>query len=222
MYLTPAQLQIVRLLCDMHLAKLGEPEAGEVQALLSAIEETKMTTPNIEELIAECRDFDTSVYLNAAHANSGLTSKLQDAADALQSQTERIKVLEAKNKECVRCLGEALQEATDCHTALHSEDELPEPEAYRYRDDCGHWVYHRLPVMFAAAPDEVEYIYTERQLRQAQAMVRAKMVPLKDAFAVAYWKACRSSMPDDWLEAALVAQQILKTEDPSGITGEPK
>lgn len=38
--------------------------------------------------------------------------------------------------------------------------------------------------------------------------------PLTDRFAEAYWKACDSSQPLDWMEAALAAQQILQTNRP--------
>ena len=34
-------------------------------------------------------------------------------------------------------------------------------------------------------------------------------------FQKAYWKACKSSKPLDWLQAALAAQRILKTFDPN-------
>ena len=50
-------------------------------------------------------------------------------------------------------------------------------------------------------------------LKEKDAAPKA-LEPLTDRFAEAYWKACDSSQPLDWMEAALAAQQILQTNRP--------
>jgi hypothetical protein len=39
--------------------------------------------------------------------------------------------------------------------------------------------------------------------------------PPRDEFQTAYWKACGSSDPRDWMSAALAAQRVLKTPIPA-------
>lgn len=211
-----------------------------------------MTTLNIEELIALADAYALQSFNLACDVSDSedKDESRQALMDALTAQAERIKGLEAEvaatkqqaqiwkmeadtQKATVReiyqlCtvstgepgdwsganpVREVVAERDTLRAqlaALQSDDELPE---------LGR---HDHPEPRSMMWSDVEMSAIKAYARQAQSMVRAKMVPLTGAFAAAYWKACRSCMPDDWLEAALIAQQILKTEDPRGITGEPK
>lgn len=65
---------------------------------------------------------------------------------------------------------------------------------------------------------KIEELIAERdQARAELAAIRAtdKDSGLVAVFAIAYWRACESSLPEDWLEAALTAQQILRSEKPA-------
>jgi hypothetical protein len=50
-------------------------------------------------LITECREFDASIYRDAAHANAGMTAKLQEAADTIEAQAKQIAELEKAGNE---------------------------------------------------------------------------------------------------------------------------
>lgn len=153
----------------------------------------------------------------------------QALLDALQAQAERIKELEAENisvyTEIRRVLGEltALQIA---YSALQSDDELPEPAVGFDYDYYEGLIRYEAPVPRFC---ETSY-YTADQLRQAQAMVRAKMVALEKDAARYRWRV--ESMKQEAETALLIndapamqcgLEQIIKEADAElGITGEPK
>ena len=98
---------------------------------------------NNTELIAECREFDTSLYRDVAHANAGMTAKLQEAADALEAQALKIAELEktgnewyeAHDKKRTQVAAQAKQiEAPQADAPLSKEDAAKVLEALK---SCG-------------------------------------------------------------------------------------
>lgn len=128
-----------------------------------------MITPNIEELIARIR---------SPHWSDRGDSLLKEAVDALQSQAERIKELDAamvKRQNAHDALFIRMRDAEEERdtlraqlAALQSDDELPEIPLYP------------MPTPFHPQT----HVYNRDQMqdyaRQAQAKVRAKMVPLEN------------------------------------------
>jgi len=154
-----------------------------------------MTTPNIEELIAR---------IGSPHWSDRGDSLLKEAADALQSQAERINELEAELsrtdvllEECkmdwsgdvTQIKAEHKREVDTLRAqlaALQVDDELPEPVAHQFYGSDFQWLSfsneRHYQNTLADGGWEIRGLYTADQLRQAQAMVLAKMVPLeKDA-----------------------------------------
>lgn len=168
----------------------------------------------------------------------------QALLDALQAQAERIKELEAELsrtdvllEECkMDWSGDVIQIKAEHKyeietlraqlAALQSDDELPEPAVGFDYDYYEGLIRYEAPVPRFC---ETSY-YTADQLRQAQAMVRAKMVALEKDAARYRWRV--ESMKQEAETALLIndapamqcgLEQIIKEADAElGITGEPK
>lgn len=184
-----------------------------------------MTTPNIEELpapetlaqMAEACETLTSLILIIPGIDTGAWAKTLREADAsMQSQAERIKEL---NLQVVSAFGQAQEALEERDTAraqldaLQVDGELPE-----------------LPKPYYTRWDENE---VKAYARQAQAMLRAKMVPLeKDAARLDWYEANAThviSVVDTWYSRAGYLLPMTKRKSlraaidaAMGITGEPK
>lgn len=155
-----------------------------------------MTTPNIEELmgLAEAYAWHS---VHGAETNGESVVGAKDALhDALQSQAERIKELEAEVERVLKLHDDALAwkfsliEERDTIraqlAAMQVDDELPEPVARQFYGSDFQWLNflddRHYENTLADGGWEIRDLFTADQLRQAQSMVRAKMVPLeKDA-----------------------------------------
>lgn len=190
-----------------------------------------MTTPNIEELpapetlaqMAEACETLTSLMLIIPGIDVGAWAKTLREADAsMQSQAERIKEL---NLQVVSAFGQAQEALEERDTAraqldaLQVDDELPPFEPYpeipspNKRGAWNEWCHN--------------------YARQAQSMVRTKMVPLeKDAARLDWYEANAThvfSVVDTWYSRAGYLLPMTKRKSlraaidaAMGITGEPK
>ena len=207
-----------------------------------------MTTPNIEELIADLRSRINPAYQNQRGTES-YERKL--CADALQSQAELIKELESEAEQLRKGHFDVSETAANLRAqlaALQVDDELPElpgPVAARWQSVPGS---HNYAGAGGCAPgsfgEDSEDLYTTNQAqayaRQAQAMVRAKMVPLeKDAARYRILRDDKYQHHEDdvavadshftvyfgeELDAAVDALEArhIEIDAAMGITGEPK
>ncbi len=170
-------------------------------------------TPTTQELIAELREHDPhdGIFTEIR------THVLAFSADALQAQAQRIVKLEEELRE--QCRFNWLDECTLLRTqldALRVEDELPEPEFWMYPQGEGFRMHFG-----KKAPEGMkmcESYYTADQLRQAQAMVRAKMVPLTDD-AIAKLIVKHKLMDREWPTQQMLTAFAIEV---NGITGETK
>ena len=190
-----------------------------------------MTTPNIENLIAK-------LIAHNLHY-----SEQEAAAMVVQSQAERIKDLESQQvPSWFTDQVQAIQVERDTLraklAALQVDDELPEPALHRGRFlpyEPRYFPTRRMAEKLGFTQDPKSY-YTADQLRQAQATVRAKMVPLeKDAARYRWLRERYTAVDFDWEESG--QQAVIFTADDfpiasascdetidaaMGITGEPK
>lgn len=183
---------------------------------------TRETEPDVLQKLAE------------AYGNQRTTAdeERQALMDALQSQAERIEELNAGMTQ-VRLERDTLRAQL---AALQSDDELPGPFAYalettNYGLDNEQW--DTVELRKDKWDEDCWPLFRVDQLRQAQAKVRAKMVPLEKDAATRYQE-IREALTDlmDWQVKNLRiwthptwdnAQAVIFRHDAAmGITGEPK
>ncbi len=188
-----------------------------------------MTTPNIEVLIARLRGFVQKLRTTSMPI-ADIAPTIHEAADALTAQAERIKEMGVENQANMATCQGVISGLTAQLAALDGDDELPEPAFWL--TPAGEGFRLRFEPPENDTPMGWDTLYTADQLRQAQAMVRAKMVPLeKDA---AKWRHLRDG-DDKMLDHTLVLARLYgdelrcevsdydkAMEIAMGITGEPK